>query len=210
MHEQGGRFSAPGSARGALIVAGGRDMFANAAITLHVLRRVLRSALPVEIVHFGGKELPPPKVLQLIAALNGSAVAAADGSSSSGSSGSGSSSSSAVVGGPVFITDALAVAPPPEAAAGHLRGMAGGIKGFPAKVYALAHVTRFRQVRCVRTLARQLGSEGGQGWWCDRHAWTGLLWDEKALSARGWGGGGVGWGGAGGWLLLQAAAAGRR
>jgi hypothetical protein len=112
--------------QGVLIVAGGRDMFANAAITLSVLRTHLRSSVPVEIVHYGPKELPSPEILAYIASFN-------------------SSSSNGSMLAPVYITDALAAAPP-EVAAPHHRKLPEGFKSFPAKVYALTHVTRFQQV----------------------------------------------------------------
>jgi hypothetical protein len=116
-------------------------MFANAAITLSVIRGHLRSSIPVEIVHYGPNELPPKEILDFIAAYNSS--------SSSSSSGDATNSSEARgVLGPVFITDALAVAPPEKAAAQH-RKLPEGIKSFPAKVYALTHVTRFKQVRAI-------------------------------------------------------------
>lgn len=127
-------FSKPGNQRGMLIVAGGRDMFANAAITLHVLRGVIRSTVPVEIVHFGPKELPPHEILDFISSLNNTAAAG------------GGASTSRFTSGPVYITDALASAPP-NLTAGHHRTLPEGIKGFAAKVYAVTHATRFKQVR---------------------------------------------------------------
>lgn len=123
-------------------------MFANAAITLSVLRGHLRSSIPVEIVHYGANELPPKDILDFVAAFN---------SSSSSSDGNATNSSTAQgVLGPVFITDALAVAPPEKAAAMH-RKLPEGIKSFPAKVYALTHVTRFKQVNSRKR-------QGGRRW----------------------------------------------
>lgn len=128
-------------------------MFANAAITIRVLRSHIRSSIPVEIVHYGPKELPAAEILSFIKSFNSTQADDASGptgsssssSSSSSTAGSGVSSSSAAS-GPVFITDGLAAAPPEVVAALH-RKLPEGIKGFPAKVYALTHVTRFRQVR---------------------------------------------------------------
>jgi hypothetical protein len=55
LHFQGGAKAAAenfmrSSQRGVLIVAGGRDMFANAAITLHVLRHHVHCSLPVAVM----------------------------------------------------------------------------------------------------------------------------------------------------------------
>jgi len=127
--------SGPHHQQGVLIIAGGRDMFANAAITLRVLRQHLHSTVTVEIIHYGLKELPPPELLTYIASFNGTG----DDNSSRDSTGR------AAVRGPVFITDALAAAPPDQVASLH-RQLPEGIKGFPAKVYALTHATRFRKV----------------------------------------------------------------
>lgn len=110
-------------------------MFANAAITLRVLRHHLHSTVPVEIIHYGPKELPPPELLTYIASFNGTE----DENNSHDSTGD------AAVRGPVFMTDALAAAPPDKVAAVH-RQLPEGIKSFPAKVYALTHATRFRKV----------------------------------------------------------------
>lgn len=150
--------SGPVNQQGVLIVAGGRDMFANAAISLTVLRNHIRSSIPVEIVHFGPSELPAPELLAYIKSFNGSAqtnsssTLGANGTSTTvgsdtNSTSNSSSATSSVQGvlGPVFITDAMEVAPPEKAVPFH-RKLPEGIKSFPAKVYALTHVTRFRRV----------------------------------------------------------------
>lgn len=125
-------------------------MFANAAITLSVLRGHLRSSIPVEIVHYGPKELPAQEILQYISMFNGTGDAAVDAAASN--------STATGVLGPVFITDALAAAPPETAAATH-RKLPEGFKSFPAKVYALTYVTRFKQVRdsCLGSVPRDSG-----------------------------------------------------
>uniref|UniRef100_A0A383VCU0 Uncharacterized protein n=1 Tax=Tetradesmus obliquus TaxID=3088 RepID=A0A383VCU0_TETOB len=123
------RFSQQGNQRGVLIVAGGRDMFANAAVSIMMLRRHLRSSLPVEIVHYGESELSK-EVLPILQELNSS-----------------SSSEAAAKGwasGPVFVTDALQAAPLSQLAAHHKP--LKEIRSFPAKVYALTYATRFQQV----------------------------------------------------------------
>lgn len=150
--------SGPDNQQGVLIVAGGRDMFANAAISITVLRNHIRSSIPVEIVHFGPSELPAPELLAYIKTFNGSGIGPADSTSTSSvtsstdrngtDSTSTSSSSDQGVLGPVFVTDALEVAPPEKAAPLH-RKLPEGFKSFPAKVYALTHVTRFRKVCSV-------------------------------------------------------------
>lgn len=134
------RFSQQGNQRGVLIVAGGRDMFANAAVSIMMLRRHLRSSLPVEIVHYGESELSK-EVLPILQELNSS-----------------SSSEAAAKGwasGPVFVTDALQAAPLSQLAAHHKP--LKEIRSFPAKVYALTYATRFQQVRtqeqCLMTCA---------------------------------------------------------
>jgi hypothetical protein len=123
------RFAQQGNQRGVLIVAGGRDMFANAAITVMMLRRHLRSSLPVEIVHYGDAELPK-ELLPILQELNSSSA---------------SNSNGAAASGPVYVTDALQAAPLSQLAAHHKP--LKEVKSFPAKVYALAYATRFQQVR---------------------------------------------------------------
>ncbi|KIZ03103.1 hypothetical protein MNEG_4853 [Monoraphidium neglectum] len=96
--------------RGIVIAAGGTNNFANAAVTLRVLRRTLNCSLPVEIVHFGPKERDE----KLVAMMQ----------SESGS-------------GPVYITDGLD--PKIAARVGaHHRKVAP--ESFASKVYALAFV----------------------------------------------------------------------
>lgn len=136
-------FAKPGNGRGVLIVAGGRDMFANAAITVMVLRRALRSSLPVEIVHYGAKERPA-EVVEILQAMNGSSY----GSSEAGQ---------AWTPGPVYVTDAYEAAPPHKLGWHHKETKE--VKSFPAKVYALAFVTRFQQVR-GRRVHQQLLLQG--------------------------------------------------
>jgi hypothetical protein len=52
-------FDQPGHRRGVLITAGGRDMLANALITIRILRHHLDCNLPVEVVYYGKNELEP-------------------------------------------------------------------------------------------------------------------------------------------------------
>eukprot|EP00882_Tetradesmus_deserticola_P012944 GHRQ01013721.1.p1 GENE.GHRQ01013721.1~~GHRQ01013721.1.p1 ORF type:complete len:212 (+),score=51.20 GHRQ01013721.1:401-1036(+) len=125
------RFSQQGNQRGVLIVAGGRNMFANAAITVVMLRRHLRSSLPVEIVHYGEAELSKD-LLPILQELNSSQI-------------SPEAAAKGWVSGPVYVTDALQAAPPSQLAPVHKR--LKEIKSFPAKVYALTYATRFQQVR---------------------------------------------------------------
>jgi len=91
----------PSNHHGILIVAGGRDMFANAAITLHILRHTLRSTLPVEIVHFGDQELPQD-VLAVIRSYNGT-----------------TNIDNRQRHGMVYVTDALQASPQHEVAVQH-------------------------------------------------------------------------------------------
>jgi hypothetical protein len=126
------RFAQQGNQRGVLIVAGGRDMFANAAITVMMLRRHLRSSLPVEIVHFGDAELSKD-LLPILQELNSSSTNSSEAAAKGWAS------------GPVYVTDALQAAPLSQLAAHHKP--LKEVKSFPAKVYALAYATRFQQVR---------------------------------------------------------------
>ncbi|KAF6257991.1 mannosyltransferase putative-domain-containing protein [Scenedesmus sp. NREL 46B-D3] len=125
------RFSQQGNQRGVLIVAGGRDMFANAAITVMMLRRHLRSSLPVEIVHFGDAELSKD-LLPLLQELNSSSTNSSEAAAKGWAS------------GPVYVTDAMQAAPLSLLAPPH-RPLKE-VKSFPAKVYALTYATRFQQV----------------------------------------------------------------
>jgi hypothetical protein len=107
-------------------------MFANAAITVMMLRRHLRSSLPVEIVHYGESELSK-EVLPILQELN-----------SSSSANSSEATAKGWAFGPVYVTDALKSAPLSQLAAHHKP--LKEIKSFPAKVYALVYATRFQQV----------------------------------------------------------------
>src|SRR6188508_1192546 len=50
-----GRFNG----RGIVVAAGGAEVFVNAWVLVFVLRRVLRSTLPIEVWHLGRKEMSP-------------------------------------------------------------------------------------------------------------------------------------------------------
>ncbi|KAF8061351.1 MNN24 [Scenedesmus sp. PABB004] len=114
-----------GPSRGVLIVAGGRDQFANALILLRVLRGPrVRCRLPAEVVHYGARELDPraAAAMRAHAAATGTALRILDGAAAGGGGGGG------------------ALVPPPH------RAPPGGVTGFRAKVHALAYVTSFDQV----------------------------------------------------------------
>lgn len=118
----------PADKQGILIVAGGRDMFANAAITIMTLRQHMQSQLPVEIVHFGQSELPPANLLSILQSLNKTSNNSTDWS-----------------GGRIYITDALHSSVQSRVGAHHKQY--SDWKGFPAKPFALAYATRFQQVQ---------------------------------------------------------------
>lgn len=115
----------PSNHHGILIVAGGRDMFANAAITLHILRHTLRSTLPVEIVHFGDQELPQD-VLAVIRSYNGTTnidnrqtAAAADRKQARRHLRQETQPTQLQGHGMVYVTDALQASPQHEVAVQH-------------------------------------------------------------------------------------------
>jgi hypothetical protein len=124
-------------------------MFANAAITVMMLRRHLRSSLPVEIVHYGESELSK-EVLPILQELN--------------SSSSANSSEAAAKGwafGPVYVTDGLQAAPLSQLAPHHKP--LTEIRSFPAKVYALTYATRFQQVSLHACRCADCGFESLSG-----------------------------------------------
>src|SRR5262245_31856212 len=53
--------------RGIVVAAGGAEMFVNAWVLIYVLRRVLRSALPIEVWHLGRKEMSSRMASLLVA-----------------------------------------------------------------------------------------------------------------------------------------------
>jgi hypothetical protein len=163
----------PAARRGILIAAGGGSgaaNLANAAVAVRVLTRSLNCSLPIEVVHFG-RGGGFDAMASLIRSLNASAVAGQGGGPGRGgggdarwgtgsSRGGGASSGGALV----FLVDALdprffaaaeaATAPwtAPQGLAGgggdgSSKGSAGEPVTFAAKVFALAFVSRFQQVR---------------------------------------------------------------
>lgn len=121
--------------RGVMIVAGGGSNFANAAVTLRVLRRHLNCSLPVEIVHFG----PGERHEKLLAMIQRDFTVASDGGGAPGAAAGGEAGAP-----PIYITDALDERFAEFALAEHQRPVEPG--SFAAKAYALAWVTRFQEV----------------------------------------------------------------
>jgi len=106
--------------RGVVIAAGGASNLANAALAVWILRRALRCSLPIEIVHFGAAERDGALV----------ALIEAEGRPEA----------------PVWVVDGADARFMSDGDAGgeHQRRVAPG--SFASKVFALAFVTRFREV----------------------------------------------------------------